>query len=216
MATKKKTSTTAAKEDFQKAYIRLVLTTGKPTVFALCESLGEEEASFYNHFSSTNQLEAEMWNDSFNRTWATLEDDTAFASYSSREKLLAFYFLWMEELKKNRSFFQWSFQQKDFPNPEPKALKPLRELFVQRAKLVVAEGQSQGEIAERGMLSDRYAHLLWMQGIFVLKFWLDDSSSHFERTDAAIEKSVNLAFDLMSKGALDSMLDFGKFLFQQA
>lgn len=216
MATKKKATPSATKEDFQKAYIRMVLTTGKPTVFALCESVGAEEAEFYNHFSSTNQLESEMWKDSMEITWNTLEDDTAYASYSSREKLLAFYFLWIEELKKNRSFFQWSFQQKEFPNPEPKALKPVREMFIQRAKLLVAEGQSQGEIAERSMLSDRYAHLLWMQAAFVLKFWLDDNSSNFERSDAAIEKSVNLAFDLMGKGALDSMLDFGKFLFQQA
>jgi hypothetical protein len=31
---------------------------------------------------------------------------------------------------------------------------------------------------------------------------------------AAIEKSVNLAMDLMGKSPLDAALDFGKFLFQ--
>jgi hypothetical protein len=34
-------------------------------------------------------------------------------------------------------------------------------------------------------------------------------------TDAAIEKSVNLAFKLISDNALDSMIDFGKFIFQK-
>ena len=35
-------------------------------------------------------------------------------------------------------------------------------------------------------------------------------------TDEAIEKSVNLAFDIIGKGVLDNALDFGKFLFQQS
>jgi hypothetical protein len=53
-----------------------------------------------------------------------------------------------------------------------------------------------------------------MQLAFLLMFWRDDNSPAFEQTDAAIEKSVNLAFDLIGKGAIDSMLDFAKFLYQ--
>ena len=48
----------------------------------------------------------------------------------------------------------------------------------------------------------------------MLKFWKDDSSADFEKTDAAVEKSVNLAFDLIGKGAVDSVVDFAKFLYQ--
>jgi hypothetical protein len=49
---------------------------------------------------------------------------------------------------------------------------------------------------------------------FLLIFWKDDTSAGFEKTDAAIEKSVNLAFDLIGKGAVDSIFDFAKFLYQ--
>ena len=55
---------------------------------------------------------------------------------------------------------------------------------------------------------------LWMQVGFVFRYWVEDRSPRFEKTDAAIEKSVNLAFDLMGKSALDSFLDFAKFLYQ--
>jgi hypothetical protein len=51
---------------------------------------------------------------------------------------------------------------------------------------------------------------------FVLMFWVKDESAEFEKTDEAIEKSVNLAFDLMGKGVVDNVFEFGKFLFQQA
>ena len=45
-------------------------------------------------------------------------------------------------------------------------------------------------------------------------FWKEDNSPGFEKTDAAIEKSVNLAFDLIGKGAVDSAIDFAKFMYQ--
>jgi hypothetical protein len=49
---------------------------------------------------------------------------------------------------------------------------------------------------------------------FVIHFWKQDDSAGFEKTDAVIEKSVNLAFDLISKGAVDSAIDFAKFMYQ--
>jgi hypothetical protein len=57
---------------------------------------------------------------------------------------------------------------------------------------------------------------LWFHLHFILRFWCNDDSRDFEKTDEAIEKSVNLAFDLIGKGVLDNAFDFGKFLFQQA
>ena len=40
------------------------------------------------------------------------------------------------------------------------------------------------------------------------------SEQEFEKTDEAVEKVVNLSFDLIGKGAVDSMLDFAKFMYQ--
>ena len=56
-------------------------------------------------------------------------------------------------------------------------------------------------------------HGFWLQALFVLKYWLDDNSNQFEMTDAAIEKAVNLSFQLIKSNTLDSLLDFGKFIF---
>ena len=54
----------------------------------------------------------------------------------------------------------------------------------------------------------------YVDEFFLLLFWKDDESPGFEKTDAAVEKSVNLAFDLIGKGAVDSFIDFAKFLYQ--
>lgn len=50
--------------------------------------------------------------------------------------------------------------------------------------------------------------------MFVVDYWIKDTSSGFEQTDAAIEKAVNLSFELLSESTLDRALDFVKFLWQ--
>jgi len=51
--------------------------------------------------------------------------------------------------------------------------------------------------------------------LFLLQFWINDSSAGFEKTDAAIEKSVKTVFDLFDTNTIDSVIDFGKFLWKE-
>jgi hypothetical protein len=55
----------------------------------------------------------------------------------------------------------------------------------------------------------------WVQLLFILKFWMEDQSPGFEKTDMAIEKSVRTVFDLFDNTPVESILDFGKFLWQE-
>ena len=55
----------------------------------------------------------------------------------------------------------------------------------------------------------------WIQLLMTLKFWLDDTSAAFEKTDIYIEKSVKASFELMNTAPLESLIDFGKFLFKE-
>ena len=55
----------------------------------------------------------------------------------------------------------------------------------------------------------------WIQLVLTMKFWLDDTSASFEKTDIFIEKSVNARFDLLDVKPLKSLLDFGKFILKE-
>jgi hypothetical protein len=44
---------------------------------------------------------------------------------------------------------------------------------------------------------------------------MDDNSAGFENTDIAIEKSVRAIFDVFDTQPLESVLDFGKFLWKE-
>ena len=55
----------------------------------------------------------------------------------------------------------------------------------------------------------------WIQLLFLMRFWIEDRSPGFEKTDIAIEKSVRSVFDLFDNTPLDSIVDFGKFLWEE-
>jgi len=96
----------------------------------------------------------------------------------------------------------------------PGYLKGFKESFEKFFENILNQGKSKGEVATRPYLDKRYPQLFWLHLGFILIFWKEDDSAGFEKTDAAIEKSVNLAFDLIGKGAVDAAIDFGKFLYQ--
>ncbi|MGO1751977.1 MAG: TetR family transcriptional regulator C-terminal domain-containing protein, partial [Psychroflexus sp.] len=60
-----------------------------------------------------------------------------------------------------------------------------------------------------------YAEGTWLQFLFLLKFWKEDDSASFEKTDVAIEKSVNTIFDILDNSALERVFDLGKFLYKE-
>ena len=55
----------------------------------------------------------------------------------------------------------------------------------------------------------------WLQLLLTMKFWIEDTSASFEKTDIYIEKSVNTSFDVINIAPLKSVIDFGKFLFKE-
>lgn len=93
-------------------------------------------------------------------------------------------------------------------------LKAFRKTFLQFVNDLINQGRQSGDVASRPYLEKTYPQLFWLHFCFLLIFWMNDGSADFEQTDAAIEKSVNLAFDLIGKSAVDSALDFAKFLYQ--
>ena len=48
-----------------------------------------------------------------------------------------------------------------------------------------------------------------------MKFWLDDTSEGFEKTDIFIEKSINTSMELLETKSLHNIIDLAKFLYQE-
>jgi hypothetical protein len=94
------------KEQIQKAYTEYVLEHGRQpvSVFSFANKLNSNEQEFYKFYNSFEGLEQDIWKGFFERTKAKIESQDVYMQYSVREKLLSFYYTFVEELKANRSF----------------------------------------------------------------------------------------------------------------
>lgn len=199
-----------------KEYLKYVLEQGEQpaSVYKFSKTIGLTENEFYQFFNSFNALEKHIWRNFFEETLKRIESEEIYLQYSVREKLLAFYFTLMEVLKTNRSFVMYSLKNYPKTDLNPEVLKSLKTQFIYFIHELLNEGKETDEIVNRPFISDRYQEALWLQFMFILNFWRNDDSLKFEKTDAAIEKSVHLSFDLMGKSPIDTMVDFAKFIYQ--
>ena len=206
----------AQKEKILKAFRDTLLTEGKEpaSVFSFCQSIGITENEFYEYYGSFDAVTKEIWKAYIETVAGRLAADSNYNAFAVREKVLAFYFTLADVLRNDRSFVLFCLREWKNPALAPSFLKGFKKEFELWLSPILNEGKQNGEIAKRPVFDNRYDSLLWLHLLFILQFWSKDDSAGFENTDAAIEKSVNLAFDLIGKGVLDNAIDFGKFLFQ--
>jgi len=210
------TELVALPQRIELTYIDYLLNHGvqPASVYKFCQDLGIREDEFYLYFGSFAGLEKYIWKGFVERTVNRLSTEESFVAFSAREKILSFYFAFFEELKMNRSFVLLQLKNRRSLEFPPEFLKDFKSSYISFVDGILNVGKSTGEIARRPFLDKRYAPVFWMHMAFLLNFWKEDNSPAFEKTDAAIEKSVNLAFEFIGKGAVDSMIDFAKFLYQ--
>lgn len=201
-------------EGIQNAYIDHVLTEGAEPksiyLFAKNNEMTEEE--FYRFFGSFEAIEQSIWADLARRTIDEIKTQEIWAQYSSREKALSFFYSFFELLKSKRSFAVYSIKKHQRHLSHPRILDNLKVIVDSFADDIIKDGLESGELADRRFLTKRYKDGLWIQFGFVLNFWINDNSAGFEKTDEAIEKGVNVTFDLFQRSPIDNLLDYGKFL----
>lgn len=202
-------------ELIQKAYIEYLLENGKvpPSPYLVAKLAGIDEKDFYAIYNSLQAVEADIWLQFFQEAKQQTISQEVYERYSVREKLLSFYYTWVEVLKNHRSFILFAAGTRNL-HQETSLLSPFKRAFTEYANELIAEGRNTGEVVNRPFVTERYADGFWIQALFVLRFWVKDNSPGYELTDAAIEKAVNTSFDFIGKSVLDTLFDFGKFLYQ--
>ena len=185
------------------------------SVYAFAKSNGFEESEFYTFFANFDSLENTIFSLFFTNTLETLESSKDYPTYDSRNQLLSFYFTFFENLTANRSYVVCALNENCNKLENLKKLKGLRSKFldyIDRLDIEVLQIKNkQLELLKDGIVQESY----WVQLMITLKFWLDDTSTSFDKTDIFIEKSINASFDLISISPLKSVVDLGKFLFKE-
>mgnify|MGYP001824979187 FL=1 len=185
------------------------------SVYAFAQEIGIKEADFYKYFGAFESIEMYVFTSFFENTITLLEKDENYQSFEPKDKLLSFYFTFFEVLTANRSYVQATIgSQKDMLK-QVKVLADLRHNFQEYInnldipKLDLKQ-ESLEKIQDRGLFE-----AAWNQLLITMKFWLDDTSAGFEKTDIFIEKSINTSFELMNVEPIQSLIDLGKFLVKE-
>jgi len=201
-------------EQIKKHYIDYVLTNGEApkSVYNFAKSLKISESDFYKIYSSFSMIEKKVWEDLTLQTLIKIKEQEVWAQYSSREKMLSFFYSYIEVLKTQRSFIIYTLKNHTKRLATPDVLSEVKPLFENFAEDIINEGIDSGELTERKFISKHYKDALWIQFAFIINFWIDDDSAAFEKTDEAIERGINVSFDLFKKSPLDNLFEYGKFL----
>lgn len=184
------------------------------SVYQFTKFLEIKEKEFYTFYGSLSKLEKDIWKDFFDQTHKRLEAEAAYQEYGAREKLLAFYFTLIEVLKPHRSYVVFASGPFNTYTVASTHLDEFKDEFNQYSADIVKEGVLNEEVIERPLITGKYHIGLWTQVLFVLNYWISDESVDFAKTDEAIEKAVNLSFELMGRGPIDAIVDFGQFIFK--
>jgi len=198
------------------AYIDHLQKTGRAyvSVHSLCHDLKIDEKEFYPEFPSLNAVEKAFWRQWIDHIISAVSSGKEWAAFGAKEQYLAFLFAFAGEALGKRSLLEQRFSKLTLLC-SPRALEGLKDSFKDFAGGIIARGMETGEIAHRGPLGNAYPEVLYIHWRIVLEYFLKDESADFERTDAFIEKTVELAFDLLRTQAIDSAADLIRFLLPQ-
>lgn len=183
--------------------------------YVFCKNNAIEEADFYSFFGSLDAVKQSIWTKFFENAVATVEKDVNYATYPNKNKLLALYFTLFEILTLNRSYVIYSLMENKEGMKNLKDFKAFRRHFKDFIKDMMSESTTENQQSLSKITQPVFAEGAWIQFLFILKFWLDDTSKSFEKTDIIIEKSVNTVVDLLDTKPLENLFDLGKFLWKE-
>jgi hypothetical protein len=185
------------------------------SVYQFAKLNGFTESEFYSFFGTLESLEKEIFALFFDNTISLLEKNEDYQSYDMKSKLLSFYFTFFELLTANRSYVMSSLKQHKNLMLNIMILSELRKKFKKYISEIITDDFRIQQEKLQQYQEKATTESFWFQFMLSLKFWMDDTSANFEKTDIYIEKSVKASFDLMNIAPINSIIDFGKFIFKE-
>lgn len=173
------------------------------------------ESEFYTFFGNLEIIEKEIFSIFFDKTIQLLEKDENYESYDTKSKLLSFYFTFFEMITANRSYVVLELKKHNNLLLNIMVLSDLRKRFKNYITEIITDDLRTQQERLQEFQEKATTESLWFQFLLTIKFWLDDASPAFEKTDIYIEKSVKASFELMNIAPIDSLIDFGKFIFKE-
>lgn len=184
-------------------------------VFLFCQENKIVESDFYAFYGSIDALKQDIWVKFFENVKATIENDENYLTYSNKNKLLTLYFSLFEVLTLNRSYVVFALKEDKNLLKNLHQLKEFRTHFKNFISEIADTQTTEEDFKVNKITKPIYVEGAWVEFLFLMKFWLDDTSKGFEKTDIMIEKAVKATFDVLDTTPIDSLIDLGKFVWKE-
>lgn len=193
------------------------LSNGKApkSIYKFSKEMNIEESEFYKFFSSFEQIEAEIFSLFVKNTIELLNKNEEFSEFHSKDKLLSFYFTLFENLTANRSYVLFALNEQDSKLKSLKKLHSMKTAFLGFINSLEIEKIDLKQERLQKIQNKGFEEGFWIQLLLVLKYWMNDTSPSFEKTDIFIEKSLHASFEIMNTAPVKSFIDLGKFLLKE-
>lgn len=186
------------------------------SIYKFCKTNKIEEGDFYGFFGSVEGIQKTIWNKFYTKTEALLLQNKEYEGFSNKDKMLSFFYTFFEMLTLNRSYVLFALHEDRGMLKNLKQLKGLRGQIKTYATDLIDDGNADKNLKITQHNPSIFSEGAWLQFLFVLKFWMNDGSPAFEKTDIVIEKSINTIFDVFDNTPLENIIDLGKFLYKES
>ena len=214
-------NTDASQQKILELYSNYVLRNNKKplNVFTFCEDHEISETDFYFYYANFEKLESDYLRFFMEETLRLIAEEENYHQQNAKHKMLSFYYTFFEQLTMNRSLVIYLLESDKNNLQNVKKLLPLKkdfQLFIRSLDISepMMENTTESMAKIERLKNKGIEELYWGHFMATLKFWLDDTSSNFEKTDIFIEKSVDTSFEFLEVKPLKKLVDLGKFLFK--
>lgn len=199
------------------AYMKYLLEHGErpKSIYLFAQHLGIKEPEFYEQFASFKMIEKVVFKAFFDNAKTLLDKNEEFQTFDAQNKLLSFYYTFFEVLKANRSYVVFALENEKNKLKMLSTLSELKKVFGEFIREIGIETIDLKQEKMEKFKNQRILDLAWAQLLFTVKFWIEDDSAGFEKTDVLIEKSITTGFALLDSSTLHKVFDLGKFLFKE-
>ena len=206
-----------SKDDLYTLYMEFVteFETRPSDIEEFCLNKNITEDNFYEHFSSFKKIERAIFKELFKNSLEVLHESDEFLSFDGKNKLLSLYYTFFENLNLNRDYVVVVLGGCKNTLTSYKSFSGLKKSFIAFVdSLQLSESFLPIDGLEK-IQSNFVNQSAWIQFLITIKFWLDDTSESFEKTDIFIEKSINTSFELLENKFLKNAFDLGKFVYKE-
>jgi hypothetical protein len=185
------------------------------SVYQFSKENGFEESLFYSFFGTLESVEKEIFKLFIEKTIVLIQKDPAYENYDMKSKMLSFYFTLFEMMSANRSYVIMTLKENQNQLKNLMQLSGFKVEFRNYVSEIITDEVKTQYDKFKTIQEKAIKESAWIQFLMILKFWMEDESPAFEKTDIFIEKSVKASFELMNITPIESLIDLGKFLYKE-